>query len=277
MRKQPTLLLLLSTLLLFSWGCGQSEESAAPPSPPPAPTSGTTPPAPPPQAGTPAAAPEAATKPSADLKSFGLIPATNPKQRQQQIAAGRSNPFALIAIQPKVEPGIPAVKVMVKKPTKPTSSTQQAKSGKSNPSGSTVIAIKPNNGQVKVTTKGQGKKTWNSAKPIPPQTIAKALPPAPPPPPTEAKGVEISGVIAIGNTPFAIIQAPGESVPRYVSPGDSIANGQVRVVSINNNSETPTVTLEQYGQKVIREVGAPPEGSVVPAPPGSAPSQPTAS
>lgn len=275
MRKQSTLLLLLSTLILFSWGCGQSEQSAAPPSPPPAPAPGTTPPAPPPQAGTPTGTPVAATatQPSADLKTFGLIPATNPQQRQQQIAVGRSNPFALIAIQPKVEPGITVIK---KPPPKPNVSNQQAKGAKTKNTTLKTTTAKQNKDSSKVA-QISNQKSGNSAKKMPSHTIAKSLPPEPPPSPTEAKAVEISGVIAIGSTPFAIIQAPGESVPRYVSPGDMVANGQVRIVSINNNAETPTVTLEQYGQQVIREVGTPPEGSVITAPPGSAPLQPTAS
>ena len=58
---------------------------------------------------------------------------------------------------------------------------------------------------------------------------------------------------------IAIVQAPGEKSSRRVSQGDKLSNGKVTVKSINTSSQPPTVILEQYGVKVTRRVGQPPQ------------------
>ncbi|MEB3189517.1 MAG: hypothetical protein VKL42_04145 [Snowella sp.] len=85
--------------------------------------------------------------------------------------------------------------------------------------------------------------------------------------PVDAQGVEVSGVLKIGNKPFAIVKAPGEPVARYVTTGASLSNGRVRVTAIDTSLDNPGITVEQYGVTVSRAVGQAPEG--IPNPTGS--------
>lgn len=86
------------------------------------------------------------------------------------------------------------------------------------------------------------------------------------PEPTQARGIEVSGVVEVGNTPVAIVKVPNEPA-RYVREGQRLANGQVLVKRIEmNRGPTPVVILEQYGVEVARGVGeAPATGPGQPA------------
>lgn len=91
------------------------------------------------------------------------------------------------------------------------------------------------------------------------------------PEPTQARGIQVTGVVQVGGLPMAIIQVPNEPA-RYVREGQRIANGEVLVKRIEVNSgPNPVVILEQYGIEVAREVGESPTGT-----PGQ-PQVPTAS
>ena len=95
------------------------------------------------------------------------------------------------------------------------------------------------------------------------------------PEPTQARGVEVTGVAQVGGVPMAIIKVPNEPA-RYVREGQRIANGQVLVKRIEmNRGPEPVVILEQYGIEVARGVGEPPATS--PGTPGQPPPPPTAS
>jgi hypothetical protein len=85
--------------------------------------------------------------------------------------------------------------------------------------------------------------------------------------------VLVSGVVQIGNTAFAIVNAPNEPNSRYVKAGQRLSNGQVLVrrIEMNAGSE-PVVVLEQYGVEVVRSVesGAPsPSATPAASVPGS--------
>lgn len=86
------------------------------------------------------------------------------------------------------------------------------------------------------------------------------------PEPTQARGIEVSGVVEVGGTSVAIVKVPNEPA-RYVREGQRIANGQVLVKRIEmNRGPTPVVILEQYGVEVARGVGeAPTTGPGQPA------------
>lgn len=74
---------------------------------------------------------------------------------------------------------------------------------------------------------------------------------------TLANGVEVTGVVQVGNEMQAIIKAPGEAASRYVRVGQRIANGQVLVKRIEmNTGAEPIVVLEENGVEVARAVGA---------------------
>ena len=281
MKKRPALLLLLGTLILFGGGCGSGgDETATNPSPAPVPAQ--TPAVPAPSA-PPAAAPipEASSAPL-DFASFCLIPSTNAKQRQQEITAGRTNPFSLIPIQAKLPAPIPAqVSASKDGMAKNASKLVSNNSNSSKQSGSRLIAknssgipapkppvITASKSRVaacnalKASSSGKlSKSSQSKSDVLACDRLDSSDPmlslPVPLPNPSEAKAVAILGVLQIGNKPFAIVQAPGESVPRYITAGGSLVNGEVMVKSINSFSDNPTVTLVQYNQEVVREVGEP--------------------
>lgn len=277
MKKRPALLVLLGALTLLGGGCGSGEQETAT-SPSPTPVPGQTPAVPPPSAPQAAAPTPQVNSAPVNFAAFGLIPSTSVKERQQAIAAGRTNPFSLIPIQAKIPAPIP-------------SQTPSAKGGVAkNGSGSNVSKVALNNSKAvksPVATKSSSAVTVSNSRVV----ACKALKasssgklskssqlksdslacdrldssdpmlslPVPLPNPSEAKAVAVLGVLQIGNKPFAIVQAPGESVPRYITAGGSLVNGEVIVKSINSFTDNPTVTLMQYNQEVVRAVGEPSE------------------
>lgn len=68
--------------------------------------------------------------------------------------------------------------------------------------------------------------------------------------------IEISGVVHIGSRVSVIVKEPGATTSRYVSTGDAIANGQVRIKRIDLSDTEPTVVLEYNGQEFYRSVGS---------------------
>lgn len=86
--------------------------------------------------------------------------------------------------------------------------------------------------------------------------------PTPPPPAIDlAEGTEVTGVIQVGGDVQIILQTPGSAFSRYVRVGDTIANGEVRVVRVERLSGEPLVILEQNGVEVGRGIGEPALGS----------------
>jgi len=91
----------------------------------------------------------------------------------------------------------------------------------------------------------------------PPTAVAPATPVLPPPPSIEiAKAISVTGVMQVGDETRVILKAPTEPTSRYVSVGQTVANGQVLVkrVKFNVGSE-PIVIFEQNGVEVAVEVG----------------------
>ncbi|MBK4731772.1 hypothetical protein JJD41_18140 [Oxynema sp. CENA135] len=92
---------------------------------------------------------------------------------------------------------------------------------------------------------------------IPPAPVAEQ-PAAPPPPDTAiAQGVEVSGVVRVGQETQIIVQAPGEPTTRYVRVGQRIGgNGEVLVKRIERlEGIEPIVILEQNGVEISKAVG----------------------
>jgi hypothetical protein len=77
------------------------------------------------------------------------------------------------------------------------------------------------------------------------------------PQPTLAQGVQVSGVVRIGNENYAIVQSPTETSSQYVKAGQRLANGQVLVKRIEVRGANPVVILEENGIEVAQPVGAP--------------------
>ncbi|KPQ40700.1 MAG: Type IV pilus biogenesis [Phormidium sp. OSCR] len=84
----------------------------------------------------------------------------------------------------------------------------------------------------------------------------------PPPPATDlAEGTEVTGVMQVGGDIQIILQTPGSAFSRYVRVGDTIANGEVRVVRVESLNSEPLVILEQNGVEIARGIGEPGMGS----------------
>jgi hypothetical protein len=79
----------------------------------------------------------------------------------------------------------------------------------------------------------------------------------PPPPDTGiATGIEVSGVVKVGNEIFVIIKVPTEATSRYVKVGQRLGNGQVLVKRIDiKPGQDPIVILEQNGVEIAKVVG----------------------
>ena len=277
MKKRPALLVLLGTLILLGGGCGSGEEETAT-NPPPAPVPGQTPAVPAPSAPQVAAPTPEVNSAPVNFASFGLIPSTSVKQRQQEITAGRTNPFSLIPIQAKIPAPIPLQSDSAKGGvTKNTSISNASKVASNNSKASksplvtqksSAISVSKSRlracNALKASSSGKlSKSSQSKSDLLACDRLDSSDPmlslPVPLPNPSEAKAVAVLGVLQIGNKPFAIVQAPGESVPRYITAGGSLVNGEVMVKSINSFTDNPTVTLVQYNQEVVRAVGEPSE------------------
>ncbi|MBE9177090.1 hypothetical protein IQ268_00685 [Oculatella sp. LEGE 06141] len=170
-----------------------------------------------------------------------LIGSTDANQRVRAIQSNRPDPFALIQTTPTVQI-----------PVEETASPQQ-----SPPQTAQTIPVLPNLPRVGgVPGASPGATTPGGAAPgqTSPSAVA-ALPPAPPQP-TLAKAVQVSGVVQVGSTLHAIVNAPNEPSSRYVRVGQRLSNGQVLVKRIEmNGGAVPIVILEQNGIEVSTAVG----------------------
>lgn len=224
-------LALVGLISLGLVGCGANggtDTAETPPAEVPTATIAPVSPAPSPDAaaGLPPTPPAIATLPSE------LINSTDPDQRIREIQRNRPDPFALIPTTPQVQ----IEEDQVTPPATSPSSTASAQSPRSSPSSQRL-----NPGQLA---------------PVP-NLVPSASPAPPPPPPTDlARAVEVSGVIQIGSTPYAIVNAPNEPSSRYVRVGQLLSNGQVLVKRIDMyQGGEPVVILEQSGVEVTRAVG----------------------
>jgi len=82
--------------------------------------------------------------------------------------------------------------------------------------------------------------------------------PVEPPSTTEASAVLVSGILDIGGSRYAIINAPGEPTSRPVSLGQTFAGGKVLFKRIDSISGAAFVILEQNGVEVPRPIGKQP-------------------
>jgi len=90
--------------------------------------------------------------------------------------------------------------------------------------------------------------------------------PVEPPSTTEASAVLVSGILDIGGSKYAIINAPGEPTSRPVSLGQTFAGGKVLFKRVDSISGASFVILEQNGVEVPRPVGKQPVAEA-PTPP----------
>ncbi|MBD2484236.1 hypothetical protein [Planktothrix sp. FACHB-1365] len=97
----------------------------------------------------------------------------------------------------------------------------------------------------------------NPPPPPPPKPVA-VQPFVPPPPSTDlAQGMEVTGVLQVGNQTKVILKAPAEPTSRYVTVGQRVSNGQVLVKRVKfDTGGEPIVIFEQNGVEIAKSVGA---------------------
>lgn len=268
--RKVTLFVLLS-VALFMGGCPSNEGgevSEITPTPSIRPKRVTKPS--PTPAATPFANPVTPRQPGTTPAVTGLVPSLPAEVRITQIPKGRTDPFAVVPVQPQAEVSPNAqgrggatarpVPVIPQLPTprgvRNTGTNQQ--SGRATDRGNTA----PRSSQQATNTPANGRSNStgrpnNTPLPPPPSTLPRLAPELPPlPEPEIARGIAVTGVVQVGGRTNAIVQVPNEPTSRYVQAGQRLANGQVLVKRIEmNRGPTPVVILEQYGIEVARAVG----------------------
>ncbi|MBI4782341.1 MAG: hypothetical protein HY785_13625 [Oscillatoriophycideae cyanobacterium NC_groundwater_1537_Pr4_S-0.65um_50_18] len=185
-----------------------------------------------------------------------LISSTDPNQRVRQVQSSRADPFALLPTAPTVElpppppPSPVAVAPAARAAANPFPTSRPGTAGASGRSSS-----------------GQGSGSGGALAPVPnlvPRTPAARIAP-PPPQPDLARAVQVTGVVQVGETLYAIVNAPNEPTSRYVQAGQRLSNGQILVRRIDATGAEPKVVFEQFGIEVVRAVGEGGAPSPVPA------------
>ncbi|WRH68864.1 MAG: hypothetical protein RSE13_12480 [Planktothrix sp. GU0601_MAG3] len=96
--------------------------------------------------------------------------------------------------------------------------------------------------------------SWLNPNPPPPPV----QPFVPPPPSTDlAQGMEVTGILQVGDQTKIILRAPAEPTSRYVNVGQRVSNGQVLVKRVKfDTGGEPIVIFEQNGIEIAKSVGA---------------------
>ncbi|MBX2863407.1 MAG: hypothetical protein KTR27_07605 [Leptolyngbyaceae cyanobacterium MAG.088] len=188
-----------------------------------------------------------------------LIQSTDPNERAIGVERTRNDPFAELTI-----PFIPPEPIEVPE-------TSQASGNRSTPSASNSGNTPSAASRSQTTASGSSGTNANSGANSASNSQAQerpavsrrqvesslpeiaALPEIPQP--TNARAVRVSGIIQIGGSPYAIVQAPNE-IERYVRQGERIAGGSVVVKRIDTGSIEPRVILVENGIEVERFVTA---------------------
>ncbi|MEM1239909.1 MAG: hypothetical protein AAGI45_08725 [Cyanobacteria bacterium P01_H01_bin.26] len=173
----------------------------------------------------------ASPNPPTTVVARDLIQSTDPNERTIGVERTRTDPFAGLTI-PLVPPQ------PIEAETAAGAGGVQTSPGAASPA--TANGATPAN--------AAGPESRQS--PLGPPEIA-ALPEIPQP--TTARAVRVSGVVQIGGSPYAIVQAPND-VERYVRTGESLAGGRVLVKRIDTRSVEPRVILVENGIEVERLV-----------------------
>ncbi|HEY9700356.1 MAG TPA: hypothetical protein V6D10_24085 [Trichocoleus sp.] len=169
-----------------------------------------------------------------------LIPPTTSIQRLPQIEVGRSDPFAALPLTPTI---VPKENVASTQPS-PFASVPAAPVVVS-PQPATTVSMLPPPANLPFLQPAPVNINQLPVAPVIPRRSPTAL----------AETIEISGVLQVGGKTNVIVKVPDESTSRYVTVGDSMANGQVRVKRVEMGID-PVIVLEQNGKEVTRSVGS---------------------
>ena len=167
-----------------------------------------------------------------------LISKTDPLRRLPQVRAGRSNPFASLAVNPRVvvapavaSSAVPAAPQLLQSPRTLTTAAPLPLPPRALPNGVLpTVAVAPTGVAI----------------PAAPAAMPSSL----------ARQIRISGAIHVGDRLSIIVEVPNEQTSRPVSVGDYLGNGSVLVKRIEmRGSQEPRVIFEENGVEVVREVG----------------------
>ena len=196
---------------------------------------------------------EPTVKSASTSVSADLIKSTDADARTLAIQRSRNDPFASLPIPPPPEPAeLPAedagsrTRIAVNGGSASGGSTGTRAAG--NGGGAAAVAARPKPAPTPPPVRVQPV----SEPLVEPSPIA-ALPPVPQP--VIAPSVSVSGVIQLGDEPYAILRS-GSEPERYVKVGDRIAGGSVRVKRIETLAFEPRVILEENGIEVSRPITA---------------------
>lgn len=291
--RKISFIALVSMMPLFLGGCliGEDGESASKSSPSPSPVAKFIPPPKPLVSPSPFAGTLAAKQTDKEKPIPGLIKSLPANVQLQRSAKGRNDPFAVIPTVPLLVPPSPTSATATptdNRPVPPVPPLTQPRNNQEpprSPQPRTPVAIRqttpnrlttpnrpttPNKPTVQARRNPSSPRTQPSPKsntplskppaigllppPVPNPKITPLLPKLPEP--TQAKGIEVTGVVEVAGVPNAIIKAPDEPTTRSVREGERLSNGQVLVKRIEmNQGPSPVVILEQFGIEVARQVG----------------------
>jgi len=202
---------------------------------------------------------DAKIPPLATVPVKGLMQTTRPDDRTQKVMPnlGR-DPFAASLATELQHPALTQFGTPKSRQTVPIWSKPAAKSAAT----SALRSQKPTVPQTP-RLRSPGRPTASSN--LPTVFVPNTLPPLAAPVPIEplpvisptalADQVEITGVVQVGDRVMAIAKAPEETSAHYVNTGDRLSSGRVIVREIRTG-RSPSVVLEQNGQKVVKSIGA---------------------
>ncbi len=187
-----------------------------------------------------------------------LISSTDPAARARAIARSRVDPFASLPIPPTPD-------AVVLSPDAVAAARNG--SGGGNPSGGNSSGRTANRSGSGASN-GSGGNTARpvAARPAPTPPPVRVQPPNEPlvlpspiaalpsiPQPIIAPTISVSGIIQLGDEPYAIVRS-GSEPERYVKVGDRLGGGNVRVKRIETIAFEPRVILEENGIEVSRPI-----------------------
>lgn len=196
-----------------------------------------------------------------------LIPSTSADARRKAIARSRVDPFAVLPIPPTPDP-------IVVSPNAVAAARNGVGSGGGSGAGSNGAGSNGAGGNGGGSRGGGSSAATNTrpavtpvaARPAPTPPPVRVQPPNEPlvlptpiaalpsiPQPVIAPTISVSGVIQLGNEPYAIVRS-GSEPERYVKVGDRLAGGSVRVKRIETLAFEPQVILEENGIEVARPI-----------------------
>ena len=191
--------------------------------------------------------------------SADLIKSTDANARTLAVQRSRNDPFATLPIPPPPEPAeLPAGAAGDGLNAGGSAGARSGNGGSGGGLSSTRAS--GNGGSAAAAAAAANPKPEPTPPPVKVRPVDKplvepspiaALPPVPQP--VIAQAVSVSGVVQLGNEPYAIVRS-GNEPERYVKVGDRIAGGSVRVKRIETLAFEPKVILEENGVEVSRPI-----------------------